>query len=53
MTSAWRGAARMIAGAFGAFTNGLTSSMPAGATTGNTGKDKKTEKTEAKAEPKA
>lgn len=31
MTSAWRGAARMIAGAFGAFTNGLTSSMPAGA----------------------
>lgn len=34
MTSAWRGAARMIAGAFGAFTNGLTSSMPAG------GKDK-------------
>ena len=30
MTSPWRGAARLIAGAFGAFTNGLTSSMPAG-----------------------
>jgi len=27
---AWRGAARMITGAFNAFTNGLTSSMPAG-----------------------
>jgi uncharacterized protein YqhQ len=26
---AWRGSARMIAGAFGAFTNGLTSAMPA------------------------
>lgn len=34
MTSLWRGSARLIAGAFGAFTNGLTSSMPAG------GKDK-------------
>ena len=34
MTSLWRGAARFIAGAFGAFTNGITSSMPAG------GKDK-------------
>src|SRR5688572_27895378 len=31
MTSLWRGSARFIAGAFGAFTNGLTSSMPAGA----------------------
>ena len=31
MTSLWRGSARVIAGAFGAFTNGLTSSMPAGA----------------------
>jgi uncharacterized protein YqhQ len=31
MTSLWRGSARLIAGAFGAFTNGLTSSMPAGA----------------------
>ena len=30
MTSLWRGSARVIAGAFGAFTNGLTSSMPAG-----------------------
>ena len=30
MTSVWRGSARVIAGAFGAFTNGLTSSMPAG-----------------------
>ena len=30
MTSLWRGSARLIAGAFGAFTNGLTSSMPAG-----------------------
>jgi uncharacterized protein YqhQ len=29
MTSIWRGSARMIAGAFNAFTNGLTSSMPA------------------------
>src|SRR5918998_1451722 len=27
---AWRGSARVIAGAFGAFTNGLTSAMPAG-----------------------
>jgi uncharacterized protein YqhQ len=27
---AWRGSARMIAGAFGAFTNGLTSAMPSG-----------------------
>jgi uncharacterized protein YqhQ len=27
---AWRGSARMIAGAFNAFTNGLTSSMPEG-----------------------
>ncbi|HEX8171294.1 MAG TPA: DUF1385 domain-containing protein [Thermoanaerobaculia bacterium] len=27
----WRGSAKYIAGAFGAFTNGLTSSMPAGA----------------------
>ena len=26
---AWRGSAKLIAGAFGAFTNGLTSSMPA------------------------
>jgi uncharacterized protein YqhQ len=31
MSSIWRGSARVIAGAFGAFTNGLTSSMPAGA----------------------
>ena len=31
MTSPWRGSARMIAGAFNAFTNGLTSAMPAGA----------------------
>ena len=30
MTSLWRGSARVIAGAFNAFTNGLTSSMPAG-----------------------
>jgi uncharacterized protein YqhQ len=30
MTSVWRGSARMIAGAFNAFTNGLTSAMPAG-----------------------
>ena len=30
MTSLWRGSARFIAGAFNAFTNGLTSSMPAG-----------------------
>jgi len=30
MTSLWRGSARLIAGAFGAFTNGLTSAMPAG-----------------------
>ena len=29
MTSLWRGSARLIAGAFGAFTNGLTSAMPA------------------------
>lgn len=29
MTSLWRGSARVIAGAFNAFTNGLTSSMPA------------------------
>ncbi|HEX8252977.1 MAG TPA: DUF1385 domain-containing protein [Thermoanaerobaculia bacterium] len=29
MTSLWRGSARMIAGAFNAFTNGLTSAMPA------------------------
>lgn len=29
MRRAWRGSARMIAGAFGAFTNGLTSAMPA------------------------
>jgi uncharacterized protein YqhQ len=28
MTSPWRGSARMIAGAFNAFTNGLTSAMP-------------------------
>ncbi|HEX6098672.1 MAG TPA: DUF1385 domain-containing protein [Thermoanaerobaculia bacterium] len=28
--SLWRGSARIIAGAFGAFTNGLTSAMPAG-----------------------
>jgi uncharacterized protein YqhQ len=28
MSSIWRGSARVIAGAFGAFTNGLTSSMP-------------------------
>ena len=28
MTSVWRGSARFIAGAFGALTNGLTSSMP-------------------------
>jgi uncharacterized protein YqhQ len=34
MASLWRGSARFIAGAFNAFTNGLTSSMPAG------GKDK-------------
>ena len=30
MRSLWRGSARLIAGAFGAFTNGITSSMPAG-----------------------
>jgi len=30
MASLWRGSARIIAGAFGAFTNGLSSSMPAG-----------------------
>ncbi|HUR79654.1 MAG TPA: DUF1385 domain-containing protein, partial [Thermoanaerobaculia bacterium] len=30
MASLWRGSARFIAGAFNAFTNGLTSSMPAG-----------------------
>ncbi|HEY0370863.1 MAG TPA: DUF1385 domain-containing protein, partial [Thermoanaerobaculia bacterium] len=30
MASLWRGSARIIAGAFGAFTNGLTSAMPAG-----------------------
>ena len=35
MTSLWRGSARLIAGAFGAFTNGLTSSMPAGAVKGD------------------
>ncbi|HEY0140282.1 MAG TPA: DUF1385 domain-containing protein [Thermoanaerobaculia bacterium] len=29
MRRAWRGSARMIAGAFNAFTNGLTSAMPA------------------------
>ncbi len=29
MTSLWRGSARFIAGAFNAFTNGLTSAMPA------------------------
>ena len=34
MTSLWRGSARFIAGAFGAFTNGLTSAMP------SPGKDK-------------
>jgi uncharacterized protein YqhQ len=34
MASLWRGSARFMAGAFNAFTNGLTSSMPAG------GKDK-------------
>src|SRR5687768_13044162 len=28
---AWRGSARMIAGAFNAFTNGLTTAMPAAA----------------------
>ncbi|MGZ5450197.1 MAG: DUF1385 domain-containing protein [Thermoanaerobaculia bacterium] len=28
MASLWRGSARIIAGAFGAFTNGLTSAMP-------------------------
>ena len=32
MTSLWRGSARLIAGAFGAFTNGITSSMPSPAT---------------------
>jgi uncharacterized protein YqhQ len=35
MTSLWRGSARLIAGAFGAFTNGLTSAMPSAG-----GKDK-------------
>jgi uncharacterized protein YqhQ len=30
MSNIWRGSARVIAGAFGAFTNGLSSSMPAG-----------------------
>ena len=30
MASLWRGSARIIAGAFGAFTNGLTSAMPEG-----------------------
>jgi len=30
MASLWRGSARIIAGAFGAFTNGLTSAMPSG-----------------------
>jgi uncharacterized protein YqhQ len=30
VASLWRGSARIIAGAFGAFTNGLTSAMPAG-----------------------
>jgi uncharacterized protein YqhQ len=30
MISMWRGSAKIIAGAFNAFTNGLTSSMPAG-----------------------
>jgi uncharacterized protein YqhQ len=31
LRSAWRGSARFMAGAFGAFTNGLTSAMPAAA----------------------
>jgi uncharacterized protein YqhQ len=31
ITRAWRGSAKLIAGAFGAFTNGLTSAMPSGA----------------------
>ena len=31
LRSAWRGSARLMAGAFGAFTNGLTSAMPAAA----------------------
>lgn len=31
LRSAWNGSARLIAGAFGAFTNGLTSAMPAAA----------------------
>ena len=35
MTSIWRGSARMIAGAFSAFTNGLTSSMPDRASKGD------------------
>ena len=30
MASLWRGSARVLAGAFGAFTNGLTSAMPGG-----------------------
>jgi uncharacterized protein YqhQ len=30
VASLWRGSARIIAGAFGAFTNGLTSAMPSG-----------------------
>ncbi|MCU1347321.1 MAG: hypothetical protein JWO56_351 [Acidobacteria bacterium] len=33
LRSSWRGAARIIAGTFGAVTNGLTSAMPAGAAT--------------------
>src|SRR5688500_19686874 len=39
----WRGSARVIAGAFGAFTNGLTSSMPAGGAVAAsaTGRDRK------------
>lgn len=35
MTSLWRGSARIIAGAFGAFTNGLTSAMPSGSAKGD------------------
>ena len=38
MASLWRGSARFIAGAFNAFTNGLTSSMPAGGTAREGGK---------------
>src|ERR671912_746610 len=41
MTSLWRGSARFIAGAFNAFTNGLTSSMPAGGTAREGGKSDK------------